>query len=109
MLSVAFFSPPARLKNVARIVVIPSSLGNALNTETGVWTVEASALRWWCGGGVKRCLPPSATFFPAGVYTGPTAPETNHFARHGLYCIYYIGTRPPALARCRYSVLWSIP
>lgn len=57
---------------------------------------------------MKRCLPPSATFFPAGVYTGPTAPETNHFARHGLYCI-YIGTRPPALARRIYSVLWSIP
>jgi hypothetical protein len=44
-------------------------------------------------GGVERYLLPSATFFPAGVYTGPNAPETNRFARHRLYyniCTMYL-------------------
>lgn len=117
-LTVAFFSPPARVKEcctrcchtaVVRrsVVVVVVVVGNAPNTETVVWRHRCGG----GGGGVKRCLPPSATFFPAGVYTGPTAPETNHFARHGLYCIYIYKYAPASISTTYilYSVLWSIP
>jgi len=78
--SLFFLPPPVSFKVLSRGVVIPSftfvaTTFSAPNTETASW--------WrWSG---EVYLLPSATFFPAGVYTGPNAPETNRFARHGLY------------------------